>query len=337
MIATAWAGLVALISALGASAVMLETSVVTSDILSFQDLDGGAADDHAAALDVFTQPCIDIDDPDWKTLCAAAQSTDPAAARVFFELLFQDGADPMFTGYFEPELRGARYPTVEFCYALYELPPEAQESQSWLDRYAILISGLMDNRGLEIAWVDDHLEFFFLQIQGFGGIALPDGQSLRVGYGGADGHPYRSISVELVRQGIYQVHQVSAQVIQNCVLLFHNPSYMFFRELRHLNGHLGLLREMNRPITPLMTIAVDLAYIPLGATVWIEKDGEGPMRRVMIAQDTGSATKGAQRADVFFGTGDATGRAAGRLRDSGRMVVLLSIRCAYTMLPKEDA
>ena len=82
------------------------------------------------------------------------------------------------------------------------------------------------------------------------------------------------------------------------------------------------------------SIAVDPKYTPLGAPVWVEKDGESPIRRLMIAQDTGSAIKGAQRADIFFGTGDAAGQAAGRLRDPGRMVVLLPIQRAYAMLPE---
>ena len=96
----------------------------------------------------------------------------------------------------------------------------------------------------------------------------------------------------------------------------------------------GPLGAMNRSITTMRSIAVDPSFVPLGAPVWIEKDGKGPLRRLMIAQDTGSAIKGAQRADVFFGTGDAAGRAAGRLRDPGRMYVLLPIQRAYAMLPE---
>ena len=91
---------------------------------------------------------------------------------------------------------------------------------------------------------------------------------------------------------------------------------------------------MNRSITALRTVAVDPAFTPLGAPVWVEKDGDNPMRHLMIAQDTGSAIKGAQRADIFFGTGDEAGRAAGRLKDPGRMVVLLPIQRAYALLPE---
>ena len=90
---------------------------------------------------------------------------------------------------------------------------------------------------------------------------------------------------------------------------------------------------MNRPVTAGRSIAVDPGFTPLGAPVWLEKDGATPIRRLMIAQDTGSAIKGAQRADIFFGTGDAAGQAAGMLRDRGRMVVLLPIQRAYALVP----
>ena len=119
-------------------------------------------------------------------------------------------------------------------------------------------------------------------------------------------------------------------------LLFHNPSYVFFREVSQVPADKGPLGAMNRSITAMRTIAVDPAYTPLGAPVWIEKDGADPMRRLMIAQDTGSAIKGAQRADVFIGSGDDAGRIAGTLRDPGRMVVLMPIQRAYALLPESE-
>lgn len=322
---------------------------VTHRILDFDELDGWTADNHGAALAVFLNTCADLDDPDWQSLCALARTQDPAAARAFFELLFrpvliEDGQPGLFTGYFEPELDGARFPSGRFRYPLYRMPPEAKAANPWLSRRDILTSGVMNNRGLEIAWVDDPVELFFLQIQGSGRIRLPDGRSLRVGYGGANGHPYRSIGVELVRRGIFGAHQVSAQVIKRWVrqnpqagheLLFHNPSYVFFREVSRVKATDGPLGAMNRSVTPLRTIAVDPAHTPLGAPVWIEKNGAGKMRRLMIAQDTGSAIKGAQRADIYFGTGDAAGQAAGQLKDPGRMIVLLPIQRAFALLPEE--
>jgi len=320
----------------------------TVTILSFDDLDGWAEDDHQAALDVFNGTCPDLDDPDWQALCAAA--TAPANARTFFELFFrpvliEDGADPLFTGYFEPELDGARRPSARFRYPLYRMPSEAREERPWLTRAEIESTPVLSGRGLEIAWVDDPVELFFLQIQGSGRIRLPDGSAIRVGYGGANGHEYRSVGEEMVRRGIYQSHQVSAQVIRNWVrrnpddgprLLQHNPSYVFFREVSEVPADRGPLGAMNRSITAMRSIAVDPAFTPLGAPVWVEKGGHAPLRRLMIAQDTGSAIKGAQRADVFVGTGDQAGRIAGRMKDSGRMVVLMPIQRAYAMLPPDS-
>ena len=181
-----------------------------------------------------------------------------------------------------------------------------------------------------------------MQVQGSGRVRLPNGRYIRVGYGGANGHKYRSIGVELVRRGIYNAHQVSAQVIKNWVrrnpvegpeLLRHNPSYVFFREVNQVPADKGPLGAMNRSVTTMRTVAVDPRHTPLGAPVWVEKDGKNKLRRLMIAQDTGSAIKGAQRADIFFGTGDQAGRDAGRLRDPGRMVVLMPIQRAYAYLP----
>jgi len=319
---------------------------VTHEIIAFSDLDGWEKDDHAAALAVFVNTCKDMDAPDWRNLCAVAKAQDPENAQAFFELFFRpvvirDGKDAMFTGYFEPELDGARQQGGRFLYPVYKMPPEARGAGQWLSRRDILNSGVMQGRGLEIAWVDDPVELFFLQIQGSGRIRMPGGSSVRVGYSGANGHNYRSIGTELVRRGIYKAHQVSAQVIKNWVrrnpaagreLLLTNPSYVFFRELRNVAANLGPLGAMNRSITPLRSVAVDPRYTPLGAPVWVEKDGRGKMRRLMIAQDTGSAIKGAQRADIYFGTGDTAGKAAGQLRDPGRMVVLMPIQRAFALL-----
>ncbi len=316
------------------------------EVLSFDDLDGWVKDDHAAAFETFRNTCQDMDDPDWRAVCAYATSEpDPKS---FFELLFrpvlmEDGDPALFTGYFEPELNGSRQRSGRYRYPLYAMPPEAKDTVLWYSRRQILDGQLLEGRGLEIAWVDDPVELFFLQIQGSGRVNLPGGGKLRVGYGGANGHTYRSIGAELVRRGTYAAHQVSADVIKNWVrrnpaagreLLFHNPSYVFFREVSEVPADKGPLGAMNRSVTPMRTIAVDPAFVPLGAPVWIEKDGKKPLRRLMIAQDTGSAIKGAQRADVFFGTGDKAGRAAGKLKDPGRMVVLLPIQRAYAMAPE---
>lgn len=319
---------------------------VSFEVLEFASLDGWAEDNHAAALSTFQNTCQDMKDPDWRSICAYAK-TDPDP-RQFFELFFRpvlisDGKEALFTGYFEPELDGDLYRSSRYQYPVYKMPREAMASSPWLTRRQILETDVMTGRNLEIAYVDDPVELFFLQIQGSGRIRLPNGQYIRVGYRGSNGHNYRSVGQELVRRGVYQPHQVSAEVIKNWVrrnplegreLLYHNPSYVFFREVSKVPADRGPLGAMNRSITAMRSIAVDPSFVKLGSPVWVEKDGKSPLRRLMIAQDTGSAIKGAQRADVFFGTGDEAGRQAGRLRDPGRMVVLMPIQRAYALLPE---
>ena len=322
----------------------LSANETVHKLVDFDDLTGWGADNHDRALSVFLNTCPDMDDPDWRALCALAQQNPDA--RAFFELFFrpvviENGKGALFTGYFEPELDGSLQPSMRYRYPVYSLPPEASTGRPWLTRRQIETGDALQGRGLEIAWVDDPVELFFLQIQGSGRIRLPDGRVIRVGYAGKNGHEYRSVGVEMVRRGIYEPHQVSAEVIKNWVrrnpvegqeLLYHNPSYVFFRRIDRVPADKGPLGAMNRSITAGRSIAVDPAFVPLGAPVWIEKDGDNPIRRLMVAQDTGSAIKGPQRADIFFGTGDAAGRAAGKLRDPGRLVVLLPIQRAFAML-----
>ncbi|MEM9853064.1 MAG: MltA domain-containing protein [Pseudomonadota bacterium] len=324
----------------------LKAAELTYQLVDFDDLDGWARDDHGAALTTFLETCTDLDDLEWAKLCAVA--TQRPNARTFFEAFFQpvlieDGKDMLFTGYFEPELRGARSRSEEYPYPLYALPPEARDG-SFATRREIEEDGLLEGRGLELAWVDDPVDAFFLQIQGSGRVALNDGTTLRLGYAGKNGHNYRSVGRELVRRGVYEAHQVSADVIRSWVrrnpeegaeLLLHNPSFVFFREVNQVPPSKGPLGAMNRSVTTLRSIAVDPAFTPLGAPVWIEKEGQEPLNRLMIAQDTGSAIKGAQRADVFYGTGAEAGRTAGRVRDPGRMIVLLPRQIAFALLPEE--
>lgn len=316
-----------------------------AEILSFADLDGWADDDHAAALAVFRESCALIPGPEWEALCALAP--DVSDARAFFELFFRPvlvGGDrpALFTGYYEPELAGSPQRTPIFAHPIYRPPPELPEGAPWLTRAEIEQGAHLAGRGLELAWLRDPVDAFFLQVQGSGRIRMTDGRLLRVGYAGRNGHPYRSIGAELVRRGIYAAHQVSAAVIRSWVrdnpdhglsLLHHNPSYIFFREITGLDPALGPIGAMARSITPLRTIAVDPAHVRLGAPVWIEKGGAQPMKRLMIAQDTGGAIRGAQRADIFFGTGAAAGEAAGAVRDDGRMVMLLPIDLAFARAP----
>jgi membrane-bound lytic murein transglycosylase A len=335
-----------------AAAFVLGPTVMTASaqVLQFEELDGWEEDDHLAALNVFLDTCSLLPEPEWKPICRVAQDAAKTkqSARSFFELLFRPvviGKPPaLFTGYYEPELPGSLVRTPRYTFPLYARPPEMVDGQQWLSRGEIERTGVLHSRGLEIVWLDDPVEVFFLQVQGSGRIKLPDGRVLRVGYGGKNGHPYRSVGREMIRRGSHRPDQVSAQEIKAWVranpgagaeLLRHNPSFVFFRRLPDLPPNKGPIGAMGRSITTMRSIAVDPSFVSLGAPVWLEKTGKSPLRRLMIAQDTGGAIKGAQRADIFFGTGVQAGLDAGTVKDGGRMAVLLPIDRAYAMLPDE--
>lgn len=312
--------------------------------LTFDDLDGWAADDHQAALGVFLNTCRDMRDLEWEVLCDfLVTNPDP---RGFFEkfftpVLIEDGAPMVFTGYFEPELPGSRARGDGYQFPIYVVPDDLVVGQPYFTRRQIEEDQPLAGRDLELAWLTDPVDLFFLQVQGSGRIRLPDGTVMRVGYGGKNGRNYSSVGMALVDRGIYEPHQVSAAVIRNWVrqnrregraLLWENESYVFFREVSEVPPELGPLGAMNRSITQGRSIAVDPAFVTLGSPVWIEKDGAAPMNRLMIAQDTGSAIKGAQRADIFFGTGDDAGREAGTIKDDGRMIVLMPAPIAHRVV-----
>jgi membrane-bound lytic murein transglycosylase A len=322
----------------------LPAGAIEARIIPFAALDGWDQENHADAFDVFLQICPDLDREEWEAVCAFAQ-TKPEP-RLFFETFFRpvmigdDDASALFTAYFEPELTASRTPSATYRFPVYRTPPDLRPGQPFLTRAEIENSGVLSGRGLEIAWLRDPVDLYYLQVQGSGRLRFADGAVLRLGYGGQNGHPRRPVAQEMVRQGHLSVHRASAPVIRNWVranpwqgrdLLQHDLSYVFFRVLADQSLTPGPRGAMNRALVPGRSIAVDPAFTPLGAPVWVEKDGAAPLRRLMFAQDTGGAIKGPQRADIFIGTGDAAGSEAGAIRDPGRMVVLLPIEQAFVL------
>jgi membrane-bound lytic murein transglycosylase A len=188
-------------------------------------------------------------------------------------------------------------------------------------------------KGLELAWVDDPIDLFFLHIQGSGQVELETGERIRVGYAEQNGHPYRSLGRELIDRGEIAPERASMQGIKDWArrnprklqeFLNANPSYVFFRELApDLPGPLG---SLGVPLTPERSIAVDARVVTLGAPVYLATtwpNTSEPLNRLMVAQDTGGAIAGGVRADFFWGFGEAAGAQAGRMRQPGRMWVLL--------------
>jgi membrane-bound lytic murein transglycosylase A len=190
------------------------------------------------------------------------------------------------------------------------------------------------------------VDLFFLQVQGSGRVRLPTGELVRVAYADQNGQPYKSIGRYLVEQGELKLEQASMQGIKAWgaanparldALLDQNPSYVFFRELPQTDGGQssttdgpmtagGPVGALGVALTPERSIAVDPRYIPLGAPVFLATSWPGsaqPLARLVLAQDSGGAIRGAVRADYFWGFGDAAGAQAGRMRQSARMWVLL--------------
>lgn len=298
--------------------------------MNFEDLRGWADDDHQAALLVFCKTVGLIKGDVWRSIAEAAKSATDA--RIFFETYFhpvmsEDGRPMLFTGYYEPEISGARAQGGPYQYPIYAVPDDLK--LSGLSRRDIDEGQPLAGKGLEIAWLCDPLDVFFLQVQGSGRVRLPSGDVIRVGFAAKNGLPYTSIGRVLIDRGIVTADEINPDVIREWVsdhgddgrrLLWENESYVFFREVKEVSSQEGPIGVMGRSITPWRTIAVDPAHVLYGAPVWIEKPG---LHRLMIAQDTGSAITGAQRADIFCGTGDAAGRSAGQINDTGRMITLL--------------
>jgi membrane-bound lytic murein transglycosylase A len=306
----------------------------------------------------------------WQAACAdatALAAPDDATVRAFFEAHFQpyqatqdDGsAEGLITGYYEPLLKGDRVRTERARFPLYAVPDDlvtVDLASVYPELKNLRLRGRLAGnklvpyparkeieaaangagngfRGTAIAWAEDPVELFFLQIQGSGRIELPDGSHLRVGYADQNGHPYQSIGKLLVERGELKLEQASMQGIKEWgaknpdklpELLAANPSYVFFRELPGtLAGPLGALGV---PLTGGRSIAIDPRYIPLGAPVFLattQPNSVEPMNRLVMAQDTGGAIRGGVRADFFWGFGNQAGELAGRMKQRGRMWVLL--------------
>ena len=257
-------------------------------------------------------------------------------ARDFFERRFRAFAagTGLMTGYYEPELRGAEYPVGAFQVPLHAPPPSPFE-EALPDRAAIE-AGALAGRGLELVWVDDPVDAFFLHIQGSGRLRLHDGRTLRLGYAGQNGHPYRAIGRVLLESGAIPRERMSMQAIrawlaaarpgEATALLRHNPSYVFFRVLDGLRPEEGPPGALGVPLTPGRSLAVDPAFIPYGAPVFAATrdplDG-APIRRLLHAQDTGGAIRGPARGDLFWGWGEAAAALAGPMREAAEVFVLV--------------
>ena len=296
----------------------------------------------------------------WSGLCAGADVAGNAAWWMqqfdVYRVEAADGSGPqgMLTGYYEPLLNGGRVKSTSNAWPVFGVPADLL-SVDLGGLYPALkgarVRGRLDGRRVVpyytrgeieagampastpvLAWVDDPVDLFFLQVQGSGRVRLEDGSLLRLGYADQNGHPYQSIGRELVKRGELTLDQASMQGIKAWAkrnperlaeILNTNPSYVFFRALPASDD--GPQGSLGVPLTPGYSIAVDTRSIPLGTPVVIETTLPGdsaPTRRLVMAQDTGGAIKGGVRADLFTGFGPAAGELAGKMRQPLRYWVL---------------
>lgn len=325
--------------------------------VSFADLPGWADDDPSTALSAWRASCevrgkkatgLGFGRPaDWAAACAAAPKRGSSAKTLrryveshFTPFLLADpgGGAGLFTGYYEPEIAGAKRRSTKFRVPLYKRPDDlvlvGERIQPYFTR-AEIDAGALGGRGLELLWLADPIEAFFLQVQGSGRIRLGNGRIVRVGYAGDNGHGYTAIGRVLVERGELTKETASLQTIRQWLrdhpaeaqpLMQQNARYIFFREVSG-DGPVG---SQGVALTPGRSLAVDPAHIPLGALLWLDttypadtpEAGE-PLRRLMVAQDTGSAIKGTVRGDLFWGSGEDAARYAGPMKQPGRLYLLL--------------
>jgi membrane-bound lytic murein transglycosylase A len=349
-------------------------SGVTLRPTDFNALSGWRDDDHRAALAAFRRgaevlaahpPKSRASGVDAAALAAiiaraAALPPDLSAdrARQFFEHEFTPAlveADAFFTGYYEPIVEGSRACSSDFPVPLYGPPDDlveiepgsvatidptfrfAKKTNAGLVEYddrAAIIRGALVGRGLELVYLRDAMEAFFIQVQGAARIRLSEGGEMRVTYAAKTGHPYTAIGKVLLDRGALPPGGVTMQTIRAWLanhpeavaeVLAANRSYVFFREAPVADAAFGPIAAAKVPLTAGRSLAVDRLLHPFHLPVFIETTlpDDTSWRRLMIAQDTGSAIVGPARGDIFFGSGDAAGEIAGQMRGTGRFFVLV--------------
>jgi membrane-bound lytic murein transglycosylase A len=346
--------------------------------ISFSALEGWRSDDHAAAFGAFSRSCEEIVEKgagfsrpvefgghraDWLDVCERARQT--SGPRQFFENEFvpMQVNDPvrsegLFTGYFEPEVDGSLEAGSGFHVPVYRSPPDlvafdAATERALGVRYGRMVngqpqpyfsrkeieSGALGGFGLEIAWLKDWADAYFIQVQGSGRIRLPGGRTIRLAFAAKSGRPYVGIGRLLVQRGEISEDEMSMQSIRQWMaehpretreLMWENESFVFFREMTDLDESLGAPGAQKVPLTPGRSLAIDRNIWMFGTPVWLETETPATanrqsrqFRRLMVAQDTGTAIRGYARGDIYWGWGEEAAILAGHMKETGRMVVLL--------------
>ena len=331
--------------------------------VDFAALHGWDDDDHAAAFSTFCRSAPRVLDPTYavkgalidlqclKNTAQKALEAGPLSrrdAKAFFEDNFDphalgstDRFEGFVTGYFEPELSASRSASDEFPIPLYRPPNDladhAEAHQVYpLDRAAIE-AGALAGRGLELVWLNNKTDAYFIHVQGSARLLLDDGAIMRVSFAAKTGHPYTSLGKALSERLDMPPEQMTADVLADWMrknpteldaFTAQNRSFIFFDEVKNLDANDGPIGAAGASLVPGRSLAVDQSLHSYGVPIWLSTPGavlegnNGP-NRLMIAQDTGSAITGIQRGDIYVGSGEAAGQIAGRIQSPARMVVLV--------------
>ena len=300
---------------------------------------------------------------DWVAPCRAfveADGDDDAALRRFIEAAFRPFAvsnagetEGLFTGYYEAELKGTRDPKAPGATPLYRVPADlvtvdlgrfradlrgkhlvGRVSDGRLVPYLTrkeIDGGALAGQGAELLWAADPVDVFFLHVQGSGRVVYPDGSTVRVGFAGSNGPRFYAIGRALIDEGLIDRKKASMQSIRDWLranpekareVMQRNARYIFFREI---TGE-GPIGAQGVALTPGRSLAVDSGLLPLGVPLYLDTTWpatDRPLRRLMVAQDVGSAIKGAVRGDFYWGSGEPALAQAGRMKQRGRYFLLL--------------
>jgi len=326
---------------------------------NFENLVDWNIDDHASGLRAFKKSCASLSNNtklnakikhlkinDLIKVCKKAKkisSYDNLAAQEFFEKWFtpfvvRNGVNKtgLFTGYYEIQLNGSFKKTKTYQYPVYKKPKDLKSGKKYYTRKQIE-KGKLKGRKLELIYVDDKIDLFFLHVQGSGRIVLENGKIVNVGFAGKNNHEYTSIGKEMINKGIVTAQEISATKLKQWLkenpneaenILHKNKSYVFFQK----TPSTSVIGSQGVALTPERSLAVDRTLIPFGLPIWLEttlpKEGGSysPYNRLMVSQDTGSAIKGAVRGDVFFGNGQRAEKLASAMSQKGKYFILLPVK-----------
>jgi membrane-bound lytic murein transglycosylase A len=335
----------------GATPTSYSSSIASFNAVSWQALPGWQEDDLSQAWPAWLKSCDALrkrsGEVNWRQVCTQATSLSPRdtqSIRRYFESNFQayeirnsSGSETgLITGYYEPVMNGSQTRTSTYNVPLYAYPNAWKKSRPnpGPTRAELISSGVL--QGSEIAWVQDPVAATSMQIQGSGKIRLQDGRILRLGFAGTNEQPFKSSAQWLIDRKEMTRSEASMQGISQWAkrnpdrvneMLNANPRFVFFKELpSNVDADLGPNGALGIPLTSERSIAIDLQAMPLGAPVFLVTTkplSNQPMQKLVMAQDTGKAIVGGVRADYYWGSGDAAGEIAGRMKQNGKMWLLL--------------